>query len=284
MNDTGTLRRKKPRTRLGWLPTAGLIVLALAMFTPLYWMIVTSFTDAEHAFALPPEWLPLHVTLDNYFLVFERVPFATQIMNSIIVTVIVVAGQLITSALAAYAFARLRFRGRDALFGVFLVALMVPVQLVVVPIFLTMRTLGLLDTLASLWLPALLSVFGIFFLRQHFLSIPDELEDAAKIDGAGHWRTLFHIFLPLSGPMLAALGIFGALRTWNDFFWPNIMITSPENMTAPVGLVQLQAGLASAPPAAVFAAMSTVAIPLLVLFLFAQRTITQGIALAGVSR
>lgn len=284
MNDTGTLRRKKPRTRFGWLPTAGLIVLALAMFTPLYWMIVTSFTDAEHAFALPPEWLPLHVTLDNYFLVFERVPFATQIMNSIIVTVIVVAGQLITSALAAYAFARLRFRGRDALFGVFLVALMVPVQLVVVPIFLTMRTLGLLDTLASLWLPALLSVFGIFFLRQHFLSIPDELEDAAKIDGAGHWRTLFHIFLPLSGPMLAALGIFGALRTWNDFFWPNIMITSPENMTAPVGLVQLQAGLASAPPAAVFAAMSTVAIPLLVLFLFAQRTITQGIALAGVSR
>lgn len=284
MNDTGTLRRKKPRSRFGWLPTAGLIVLAVAMFTPLYWMIVTSFTDAEHAFALPPEWLPLHVTLDNYFLVFERVPFATQIMNSIIVTVIVVAGQLITSALAAYAFARLRFRGRDALFGVFLVALMVPVQLVVVPIFLTMRTLGLLDTLASLWLPALLSVFGIFFLRQHFLSIPDELEDAAKIDGAGHWRTLFHIFLPLSGPMLAALGIFGALRTWNDFFWPNIMITSPENMTAPVGLVQLQAGLASAPPAAVFAAMSTVAIPLLVLFLFAQRTITQGIALAGVSR
>lgn len=284
MNDTGTLRRKKPRSRFGWLPTVGLIVLALAMFTPLYWMIVTSFTDAEHAFALPPEWLPLHVTLDNYFLVFERVPFATQIMNSIIVTVIVVAGQLITSALAAYAFARLRFRGRDALFGVFLVALMVPVQLVVVPIFLTMRTLGLLDTLASLWLPALLSVFGIFFLRQHFLSIPDELEDAAKIDGAGHWRTLFHIFLPLSGPMLAALGIFGALRTWNDFFWPNIMITSPENMTAPVGLVQLQAGLASAPPAAVFAAMSTVAIPLLVLFLFAQRTITQGIALAGVSR
>lgn len=284
MNDTGTLRKKTARTRLGWLPTTGLIVLALAMFTPLYWMIVTSFTDADHAFALPPEWLPLHTTLDNYFLVFQRVPFATQIMNSIIVTVIVVVGQLITSALAAYAFARLRFRGRDALFGIFLVALMVPVQLVVVPIFLTMRTLGLLDTLASLWLPALLSVFGIFFLRQHFLSIPDELEDAAKIDGAGHWRTLFHIFVPLSGPMLAALGIFGALRTWNDFFWPNIMITSPENMTAPVGLVQLQAGLASAPPAAVFAAMSTVAIPLLVLFLFAQRTITQGIALAGVSR
>ena len=254
------------------------------MFLPLYWMFITSVADGEHAFALPPEWVPLHNTIENYVQAFERIPFAVQIGNSLLVTTIAVAGQLVTSALAAFAFARLKFRGREVVFTFFLVALMVPMQLVVIPLFLTMRTFGLLDTLTALWLPSLLSVFGIFFLRQHFLSIPGELEDAAKIDGAGPWRTLLRVFLPLSGPILSALAIFGALNVWNDFFWPNIMITSPEKMTIPVGLVYLQAGLASAPPAVVFAAIGAVTLPLLIVFLFAQNAITRGIALAGVSR
>jgi multiple sugar transport system permease protein len=254
------------------------------MFLPIYWLIVTSITEPEHAFSLPPEWFPLHITSASYASSFDLIPFAVQIMNSIEVTTIVVIGQLLTSSLAAYAFARLKFRGRDGLFTVFLVALMVPLQVTVIPIFILMRTLGLLDTQVSLWLPVLLSVFGIFFLRQHFLSLPDELEDAAKIDGAGHWRILFQILLPLSGPILAALAIFSALVTWNDFFWPNIMITSPDKMTVPVGLVFLQAGLSGAPAVVVFAAIATVTIPLLVLFLIAQESIMRGIALAGVSR
>jgi len=261
-----------------------LVVLGAAMFLPLFWLVVTSVLPSSQAFELPPTWIPTEIRPDNYARTFDLVPFGVQIWNSILVTVVAVIGQLATSALAAYAFARLQFKGREVIFVLFLAAMMIPAQVTVIPIFIMMRNLGLVDNLASLWLPALLSVFAIFFLRQHFLSIPAELEEAAKIDGAGPWRILFGMFLPLSGPILTAVGIFGALAVWNDFFWPNIMITSPENMTIPVGLVYLQAGLGGAPAAVVFAAISVVMLPLLLLYLLAQDRITEGVALAGISR
>ena len=266
--------------------TAVLCVFAAAMFLPVYWLILTSITDSKYAFSLPPDWIPTNLSFDSYVQAFQRIPYATQILNSIIVTATVVVAELIVSSLAAFAFARLRFRGRGVLFVVFLVALMIPGQVTVIPIFILLRTLGLLDTLPGVILPNLAAVFvfGTFFLRQHFLSMPDELEDAARMDGAGHWRTLVSIFIPLSGPVLAAISIFAALGTWNDFFWPNLVLTTPERMTIPLGLVYLQAGLAGAPAVVVFAAMATITVPLLVLFLFAQESITRGIALAGVSR
>jgi len=266
--------------------TAVLCVFAAAMFLPVYWLILTSITDSKYAFSLPPDWIPTHLSFDSYVQAFQRIPYATQILNSIIVTATVVVAELIVSSLAAFAFARLRFRGRGVLFVVFLVALMIPGQVTVIPIFILLRTLGLLDTLPGVILPNLAAVFvfGTFFLRQHFLSMPDELEDAARMDGAGHWRTLVSIFIPLSGPVLAAISIFAALGTWNDFFWPNLVLTTPERMTVPLGLVYLQAGLAGAPAVVVFAAMATITVPLLILFLFAQESITRGIALAGVSR
>jgi multiple sugar transport system permease protein len=261
-----------------------LVILGVGMFLPLFWLVVTSVLPPSQAFELPPTWIPTEIYPDNYGRTFELVPFGVQIWNSVLVTVVAVAGQLVTSSLAAYAFARLRFKGRDVVFVVFLAALMIPGQVTVIPIFILMRNLGLVDNLASLWLPALLSVFAIFFLRQHFLSIPGELEEAAKIDGAGPWRILFGMFIPLSGPILTAVAIFGALATWNDFFWPNIMISSPQNMTIPLGLVYLQAGLGGAPAAVVFAAISVVMLPLLLLYLLAQDRITEGVALAGISR
>jgi len=269
-----------------YMITAVLCVFAAAMFLPVYWLILTSITDSKYAFSLPPDWIPTHLSFDSYVQAFQRIPYATQILNSIIVTVTVVVAELIVSSLAAFAFARLRFRGRGVLFVVFLVALMIPGQVTVIPIFILLRTLGLLDTLPGVILPNLAAVFvfGTFFLRQHFLSMPDELEDAARMDGAGHWRTLVSIFIPLSGPVLAAISIFAALGTWNDFFWPNLVLTTPERMTIPLGLVYLQAGLAGAPAVVVFAAMATITVPLLILFLFAQESITRGIALAGVSR
>ena len=272
------------RIPAGWLLNLVLSVIGISMFLPLFWIIVTSVTSPTEAFSLPPKWIPIEFYADNYVQAFDLIPFGQQILNSIKVTAIVVLGQLVTSALAGYAFARMRFPGRDALFIVFLTALMIPSQVTVIPIFILMRTLGLIDTHVALWLPALLSVFGIFFLRQHFLSIPLELEEAAKIDGAGYWRILFRMYLPLSAPVLSALAIFSALATWNDFFWPNIMITSPEKMTIPVGLVYLQAGLQGAPASVVFAAICVVMLPLLVLYLVAQEKITQGIALTGISR
>lgn len=263
-----------------------LCVFAAAMFLPVYWLILTSVTDPKYAFSLPPGWIPTHLSFDSYVTAFSRIPYATQILNSIIVTASVVIAELVITAMAAFAFARLRFRGRGLLFVVFLVALMIPGQVTVIPIFILLRTLGLLDSLPGVILPNLAAVFvfGTFFLRQHFLTMPDELEDAARIDGAGPWRTLVSIFLPLSGPVLAAISIFAALGTWNDFFWPNLVLTSPSKMTIPLGLVYLQSGLAGAPAVVVFAAMATITVPLLVLFLVAQESITRGIALAGVSR
>lgn len=266
--------------------TVALAIFAAAMILPIVWMIITSITDPQHAFSLPPEWVPKNVSMASYDAAFQRIPFGRQIVNSAIVTVTVVMVELVVCSLAAYAFARLRFRGRNALFVVFLVALMIPSQVTVIPIFIMMRETGLLDSLPAVILPNIASafVFGTFFLRQHFLSIPDELEDAAKIDGAGVWRTLWQVFLPLSGPILSAIAIFAALTTWNDFFWANVMLSSPEKMTVPVGLVYLQAGLAGAPAVVVFSAIATITLPLLILFLFAQESITRGISLAGVSR
>ncbi len=266
--------------------TVVLCVFAAAMFLPVYWLVITSITDSRYAFSLPPDWFPTQISAQAYVTAFEKIPYAQQILNSVIVTITVVAAELVVSSMAAFAFARLRFKGRGVLFTVFLVALMIPSQVTVIPIFVMLRTFGLLDSLPGVILPDLASVFvfGTFFLRQHFLSLPDELEDAAKIDGAGSWRILFRIYLPLSMPVVTAVAIFASLFTWNDFFWPNIIITSPSKMTVPLGLVYLQAGLAGAPAVVVFSAIATVTVPLLVLFLFAQKSITKGIALTGVSR
>ncbi len=277
--------RKVPRlSRL-----ATLFILAFSgalMFTPIYWVVVTSFSNVLDPI-IPPVWWPKNVDFSNYGEVFETIPLLRQISNSLQVTTITVLGQLFVALLAAFALTKFQFRGREAVFSLLLVALMVPVQVTVIPIFLIMRNLGLIDTLPSLWLPTLLSVFSIFFLRQHFLSMPADLDDAAKIDGAGPWRLLFQIYLPLSYPVLSALAIFSAIASWNDFFWPNIMIRSPEKMTIPLGLVFLQigdGGFGGAPIALVFAGIAIVSIPLLIFYLAAQDAVTRGISLAGVSR
>jgi multiple sugar transport system permease protein len=204
-----------------------------------------------------------------------------MVLNSFKITAIITVGSLITSSLAAYAFARLEFPGRDLLFVVFLSALMIPPQVTVIPVFILVRTFGLIDTHAAVYLPALVQVLGIFLLRQWFRSIPRDLEDAAKVDGAGHLRILAQIIIPLSGPALSAVAIFVAQLYWNDFFWPNIMLSSPEKMTIPVGLVALQGYQGGAPAVVIFAAISMITVPLLVLFIFAQKPITESMAMTG---
>jgi multiple sugar transport system permease protein len=164
------------------------------------------------------------------------VPFGLFFLNSLKVAGLITLGQLVTCTLAAYAFARLRFPGRELLFGIYLSSLMVPSQVTIIPLYILMRNLGLIDNHASLILPALASAFGIFFLRQFFLTIPRELEEAAIVDGAGLLRVLLVIILPLSQPALAALAIFTFNYYWNDFFAPLIFLNSPQNLTLPVGL------------------------------------------------
>lgn len=266
----------------GWALNLLLIALALLMLAPFYWMLVNSLLPRTRAFSLPPEWFPTTITFANYSEVFEMIPFVRLILNSLKLTVIITAGALVTSTLAAYAFARLTFPGRDLLFIVLLSALMVPQQVTVIPTFILIRELGLLDTHEAVYLPALINVFGTFLLRQFFLTIPRDLEDAAKIDGAGHLRIIWNVILPLAAPAISALAIFIALAAWNEFFWTNIFLTSPEKMTIPVGLVLLSGRFGSGSPVVTLAALTMIVVPLLILFSFAQQKITESVAMSGI--
>ena len=264
-----------------WLLNLVLALLGVLMLAPFLWMFVTSILTTDDAFNLPPVWFPSRVTFANYHDVFDLIPFWKMFFNSLKISGIITVGAVATSTLAAYAFARLRFPGRNVLFILLLSALMVPQQVTVIPTFILIRNLGLLDTHEAIYLPATINVFGIFLLRQFFLSIPRELEDSARLDGAGHLRILLQIIVPLSGPAISALAIFVFQAAWNDFFWPNLFLTSPDRMTLPLGLVSLKGQYGGGSAVALFAAMSMVAIPILVLFAFTQRFLTESIATTG---
>jgi multiple sugar transport system permease protein len=265
----------------GWALNLVLTVLGLLMLAPFLWVFVTSLLTTNDAFRLPPVWLPGEITFANYREVFDLIPFWKMVFNSLKISGIITLGAVTTSTLAAYAFARLRFPGRNVLFIILLSALMVPQQVTVIPTFILIRNLGLLNTHEAVYLPAMINVFGIFLLRQFFLSIPRELEDSARLDGAGHLRILLQIIIPLSGPAISALAIFVFQAAWNDFFWPNLFLATPDRMTLPLGLVSLKGQYGGGSAVALFAATSMVAIPILILFAFTQRYLTESIATTG---
>ncbi|QTX03387.1 carbohydrate ABC transporter permease [Agromyces archimandritae] len=274
--------RRHRRTSTGSIVLdVALAVFGVVMIAPLVWLIVTSLTDPSAAFPTPPSWLPIPFSLQNFADVFDYMPFGQQFGNSVLLAVICTAGSLFFSVLAAYGFARVEFRGSRGLLVFMLSALMVPAQLVIIPVFIMMRELGLVDTLAALWLPALVNVFQIFFLTQYFRSIPRELDEAATIDGAGHLWILFRMLVPLSGPALSALAILSFEASWNGYFGPLIFLSSPENMTLPLGLVVLQNGFGAAPAAVVFAAITLVVLPVLIVFLLFQKQFVSSIASTG---
>lgn len=279
---TRTSRRRHPFRPGRLVLSLVLLVLGLLMVAPLVWLVATSLIEPVEAFQLPPAWIPHPFSLQNFSDVFDLVPIGRMALNSLLVTVISVAGSLVTACLAAYAFSRLPFRGRDPLFVVLLTALMVPTQLTIIPIFILMRKLGLIDNLAALWLPALINVFAIFFLRQYFNTIPRDLDEAARIDGASHARILFQILVPLAGPALSALAILGFEASWNNYFGPLIFLSSPEKMTLPIGLVSLSAGQGGGPAVVVFAGITLVVLPMLVVFLLFQRAFVESVASVGI--
>lgn len=270
------------RQRIGrWILTGVLTVFGIFMLAPLAWLVSESLTEETSAFYLPPSWIPRDFTLENFAAMAELIPFGRMFLNSVIVSVTATAGALLVSLMAAYAFSRLRFRYRDHVFALMLAALMVPMQMTIIPVFFLMRTLGLVDTLGSLILPALINVFAIFFFRQYFNSIPRELDEAATLDGAGHGWILFRMLIPLSGPAIAAMTILNFEATWNNYFGPLIFIRTEERMTLPLGLVTLQAGQ-SGSSVVVFAAITGVVVPALVVFLLFQRAFISSVATAGV--
>ena len=221
----------------------------------------------------------MHV--ENYENVLAGLPLVQFMINSVKIATLITLGQLTTCSLAAFAFARLRFPGRDVLFIILLSSLMVPIQVTIIPIFIIVRILGLLDLHESLIIPSLISPFGVFLLRQFFLTIPTELEDAARIDGAGFFTIFRRIFLPLAGPGLSALAIFTFNYHWNEFFRPLLFLSTWERMTLPLGLTIMRGYLGTGNVAAIMAGLALAIIPILIIFLFAQRYLIEGITLTG---
>jgi multiple sugar transport system permease protein len=271
--------------RRPWERLLAYLVLSITGFImvfPFIYMFLSSLKPSAEVVQVPPTLWPSEVRWSNYLEVLNIVPLGTQLLNTIIVTVLVVLGWVLTSVLAGYAFARLEFPGREWLFGAYLATLMVPFAVLIVPMYRLMLVFGWVDRLEALIIPWLFTAYGTFLLRQFFMSVPRDLEDAALIDGASHWGILFRIFLPLARPAIATLATFAFLYAWNSFLWPLIIISSPARKVVTQGLVDLQA-LYAARVDLIMAGSTLAVLPTLIVFLFAQRYFIEGIATSGLA-
>ena len=260
---------------------AALAVLALAALLPLAWMVSASLMPSGEATAVPLHWLPSRPTLEHYRALFARMDLGRQLVNSVVVAAATTASAVVVNAMAGYAFAKLRFAGRDRLLRLMLLALVVPGQIGMLPLFLIVRSLGLVNTLAGVMVPGLTSIFGIFLVRQYALSIPDSILDAARVDGAGELRIFRRIALPLSVPILVTLAVFTFLGTWNDFLWPLVVLADESRYTLPVGLASLAGEHVQDTELMMAGAVVTIA-PAVLLFVALQRYYLAGIMGGGV--
>ncbi len=257
-----------------------LIVGALAMIIPFVWMVSTSFKLPKEIFVFPPTWIPSEPTIKNYVDLFRNLDFARPFLNTVIVSGSITFLSVLFSSMAGYAFAKFRFRGRDALFMLILATIMVPGQMTIIPVFLMLRHLGLINTYSGLIIPAMVSAFNVFFMRQFIITIPDDLLEAAKMDGAREGFLYFKIILPLSGPALSTIAIFTFTGSWNSFLWPLIIAQDERMYTLPVAISVL-AGQYGENIAIQMAGSCIVIAPILVFFIFAQRYFIKGISLTG---
>ena len=258
-----------------------LIIFSILMAIPFLWMVFSAFKPLEEIFLQPPKMLPMNWTVDGFKTAWSGAPFATAYVNSFLVASLVTLITLLTCAMAAYAFARIRFPGNNVLFGVFLATMMVPFQLTIIPLYIILGYLQWIDTLLALIVPAgLFNAFGVFLMRQYVRGIPLELEEAAAIDGAGRIRCFITIILPLLKTPMTALGIFVFLGQWNDFFRPLIFLNSEDKFTIPL-VVNYFKGAYASDWTSLMAATTMAALPMLIVFIIAQKQIVEGIALSG---
>jgi multiple sugar transport system permease protein len=269
-------------TRVG--ATVLMLGVSVAFLLPLSWLVATSLTAGSNVFNFPPRLIPDPIEWQNYLAIWQNYPLGRWFLNSFFITTTIVIGQILTSSLAGFAFAKLRFPGRDKLFFVYLVGLLIPSQVLLIPIFVMISNLGWVDTPWGLIIPALAGPFGTFLYRQFYLSVSHDYIDAARLDGASLLRTWWSIFLPLSRGLTAAFAAITFLMTWNSFLWPLVLLRSVENFTVTLGLASIAGGQQFAVPwELVMATSTTILIPVLALFVFAQRQLVQGVALSGYS-
>ena len=254
---------------------------AVIMVLPFIWMLSTAFKPQAEVFRLPPSLIGSRIEFSNFGRVSARFPFWLFFLNSLKISAIVVIAQLVTSSMAGFGFARLKFRGRETLFFFYLATMMIPAQVTIIPNFLLMGNLGLVNTHQALYLPALVSAFGTFLMRQFFITVPPALEEAAKIDGCTPFGVYWRVFLPLSTPMTATLAIFVLMSIWNEYYNPLIYITTIEKMTLPLGLALMQ-GMYSTDWTVLMAGTTLSLIPIITAFLLAQDLFVKGVMLSGV--
>jgi ABC-type glycerol-3-phosphate transport system permease component len=258
----------------------GLLAAVFAIF-PFLWMISTSLKPKNEIFKFPPEWIPSKLTFQGFANVWDSMPFDRYILNTAIVTAIILLGTLIFASLAAYSFARLKYPGRDKLFVIFLGSMMIPKIVTMIPIYIMMKEVGLIDTYAAIILPTLFAeAYEVFLLRQFFTTIPGEVEESAKIDGAGILRTFIMIILPISKPIMATLTVLTVVKSWNNFLWPLIVTSSESKYLLSIGLANLS-GQYTADWAGIMAASFIAMLPILVIFAFAQKYFVESIQLTG---
>lgn len=282
---TGDWRQRKARRELitRIISYIALILGGIAMLVPFAWMLSTSLKQEGSVNVYPPVWIPNPLRWDNYSTLFNIVPFGNAFINSVIIAVAVTVGQVLSASLAAYAFARLRFRGKNVLFVIVLATLMVPSQVTLIPAFILFRYIGWVNTFFPLTVPAFFgSAFGMFLLRQFFLSLPRELFEAAVIDGASPPYMYWRLAMPLAKPALATFGIFVFMGTWNDLITPAIYLNDMNKMTLPLVLAQLNNAFGADYTAHTMAGAVLSILPLLIAFLLAQKYFVQGITLTGI--
>lgn len=258
-----------------------LILLSISMLLPFFWMASASLQMDKDVFRFPFRWIPREPRWKNYLLIWKRVPFLTFIMNTVKLTTIITALQIFTSSLAAYAFAKLRFKGRDLIFTCYVATIAIPWQVYMVPQFIIMRRLGLGDSHLALILLQTFTAFGVFLMRQFFVSIPGELSEAARIDGLGEYGIFFRIILPNAKPALATLTIYSLVLVWNDFMGPLIYLSSEKLKTIQLGLRMFIAQY-SAEYSLIMAASLVSLVPIILLFVFLQRFFIEGVATSGI--
>ena len=258
-----------------------MIFLSIFMILPLFWMITTSLKESGALTAIPIEWIPKKISFGSYSKLFTIFPFGKAFINSIIVSVAITFISVFSASMAAYIFAKIPFKGREALFGIFISTMMIPGSVTLIPNYLILRNLHLLNSYLGVILPSFFNIFGIFILRQHIRTIPDDFIDAAVMDGASQWTIFFNIIIPLSKPSIATLTVITFMGAWNDYLWPLIVLTDKKKMTLPVALSMLNGQYSTEYNLLMAGALISI-IPILIVYAFAQKYFEEGLTAGGI--